>query len=182
VEAAPTHPDSRTLVEFQEYMQRVVPRVFRSALENSLDNEIQPLEERQMSQITSILRESQDQAFSLYRTQMASTPSTPITSISTDEFSAPFSALVGGRQMAESSYSTTTEEGSSGWTTSPHCHDDNILGINLDANSVSTQEPRSHEEDLLSWSLPPEFVPTFEYFPFDGPDTNDNINTLNFPF
>jgi hypothetical protein len=65
-------PDNE-LSLYEEYSRRELPRIFRGAIENIVNEGTSQLEEQLRSQLTSIIRECQDQMFSNYRQQNPST-------------------------------------------------------------------------------------------------------------
>jgi hypothetical protein len=60
-------PDSRELEDYEEYCRRELPRTFRAALEETVHNELQPMEESIRNQLMNIIRDCQDRVFSRYR-------------------------------------------------------------------------------------------------------------------
>ncbi|EHK98534.1 hypothetical protein M7I_5618 [Glarea lozoyensis 74030] len=61
IETEPTNsPHSHDLSNYEEYSRTELPRIFRSALEESIAREAQPIEERLRSQLVGLIRECQD--------------------------------------------------------------------------------------------------------------------------
>jgi hypothetical protein len=65
-------PDAELLL-YEEYSRRELPRIFRGAIENIVNEGTSQLEEQLRSQLTSIIQECQDKMFSNYRQQKPST-------------------------------------------------------------------------------------------------------------
>jgi hypothetical protein len=60
-------PDSRELEDYEEYCRRELPRTFRAALEETVHNQLQPMEESIRNQLMNLIRDCQDRVFSRYR-------------------------------------------------------------------------------------------------------------------
>lgn len=70
-------PNSRTLVEFKEYLRQELPIVVGSRLANLTSNGASPIEERLKKQIILAVKDSQDQVFASFGDQLVSGSSTP---------------------------------------------------------------------------------------------------------
>ena len=70
-------PDSRELADYEEYCRRELPRVFRTSLEEVVNNNTQPLEEQLRSQLMDLIRDAQDRVFSSYRSSSSTAIGTP---------------------------------------------------------------------------------------------------------
>lgn len=77
-ENAAQSPDSRELADYEEYSRQELPRVFRSYLEDAVNNETQHLEEHIRSQLVNIVQDCQARMLSAYRSKLAGGKSTPI--------------------------------------------------------------------------------------------------------
>ncbi|EPE28709.1 Zn2/Cys6 DNA-binding protein [Glarea lozoyensis ATCC 20868] len=74
IETEPTNsPHSHDLSNYEEYSRTELPRIFRSALEESIAREAQPIEERLRSQLVGLIRECQDRMFLKYRSSQVQT-------------------------------------------------------------------------------------------------------------
>lgn len=76
-ENAPQSPDSRELADYEEYSRQELPRVFRSYLEDAVNNQTQHLEESIRSQLVSIVQDCQARMFSAYRSKVANKDKKP---------------------------------------------------------------------------------------------------------
>ncbi|PMD34500.1 hypothetical protein L207DRAFT_638973 [Hyaloscypha variabilis F] len=64
-------PGSRELADYEDYCRRELPRRVRTALEEIVHNESQPMEESIRNQLINIIRDCQDLVFSSYRSSSA---------------------------------------------------------------------------------------------------------------
>jgi hypothetical protein len=62
-------PDSRALADYEEYSRQELPRVFRSYLEDAVNNETQHLQEHIRSHLVSIVQDCQDRMFAAWRSK-----------------------------------------------------------------------------------------------------------------
>ncbi|KAH7395553.1 hypothetical protein BKA64DRAFT_61306 [Cadophora sp. MPI-SDFR-AT-0126] len=60
-------PNPRELAEYEEYCRRQLPPEFKAALEEIINNELQPMKESIRSQLTKVVKDCQDRVFSKYR-------------------------------------------------------------------------------------------------------------------
>jgi hypothetical protein len=75
-------PDSRQLSNYEEFSRQALPRFFRAALEEAIDKNTQPIEEKLKSQLVDMIRDCQDRVFSTYRSKFHSnTTATPAASM-----------------------------------------------------------------------------------------------------
>jgi len=70
-------PDSEELTSYEEYSRRELPRLFQSALEAAIADEVQPIEERLRSQLVGMIQDCQDRLFSTYRARRSTDELTP---------------------------------------------------------------------------------------------------------
>ena len=63
-------PDSRQLADYDEYYRRELPRAVRAALEESIQNQSQPIEENLRNRLMDIIRDCQDLVSTRYRSSI----------------------------------------------------------------------------------------------------------------
>jgi len=71
-EDLPQSPESQELANYEDYSRRELPRIFRRALEAALNDESQPIAERLLRQLPSMIQDCQDVVFSSYRARLHS--------------------------------------------------------------------------------------------------------------
>ncbi len=64
--------DSTELEEYEEYCRRELPRIVRATVEEIVNRETQPMEDRLINQIESIIRNAQNQVYASYRSACTS--------------------------------------------------------------------------------------------------------------
>ncbi|PMD50679.1 uncharacterized protein K444DRAFT_274932 [Hyaloscypha bicolor E] len=70
-------PDSRQLADYDEYYRRELPRAVRAALEESIQNQSQPIEENLRNRFMDIVRDCQDLISTRYRSSGGRATATP---------------------------------------------------------------------------------------------------------
>ena len=81
-EESTASPDSQQLSNYEEFSRQALPRFFRAALEEAIDKNTQPIEEKLKSQLVDMIRDCQDRVFSTYRSRFPSnTTATPAASM-----------------------------------------------------------------------------------------------------
>jgi hypothetical protein len=65
-------PDSQQLSNYEEFSRQELPRFFRAALEEAIDKNTQPIEEKLKSHLVDMIRDCQDRVFSTYRLRFPS--------------------------------------------------------------------------------------------------------------
>lgn len=74
-------PDSQQLSNYEEFSRQALPRFFRAALEEAINEDTQPIEEKLKSQLVDMIRDCQDRVFSTYRSRFPNTTATPAASM-----------------------------------------------------------------------------------------------------
>lgn len=71
-ETVESNPDAQKLADFEEYRRNQLPRMLWAALEEVVHKEMEPVEERLRTQLMGVIRDCQDQVFSMYESKLDS--------------------------------------------------------------------------------------------------------------
>lgn len=77
-EEATESPGAIQLSDYEEYSRRELPRIFRGALEEAVNQETEPIAERLRNQLINMIQECQERVFSTYRSRMTPSRSSPL--------------------------------------------------------------------------------------------------------
>ncbi|CZR68989.1 uncharacterized protein PAC_18890 [Phialocephala subalpina] len=77
-EEATGSPVAIQLSDYEDYSRRELPRIFKGALEEAVNQEAEPIAERLRNQLINMIQECQERVFSTYRSRMTPSRSSPL--------------------------------------------------------------------------------------------------------